>query len=182
MSKKETTFTVIKGAALIQKAITSIQNRGGKLDADIHIAGVSVLAHADAHGDTTLADKLVQAMPKGARKLALVEWMLAYGTVSLLDKVADREAVQAGRVFKMDRTKKYDEEGAIGESWVEFKPERDPLTAFDAQAAVASVLGRLTKAKRGHLAIKNRAEALAQALALVQALEEQEPQPEPTPL
>ena len=176
------TFGVIQGAALIQKAITSIQTRGGKLDHDIHVAGVSVLAHAAAHGDSTLADKLVQAMPKGARKLALVEWMLAYGQVSLLDKVADREAVQAGRVFKIDRTKRYDEAGAIAESWTEFKPERDPLTAFDAQAAVSAVLGRLTKAQKSHLTIKNRAEALAQAQALVAALSAEYAEPQEAPM
>lgn len=165
------TLKIIETAAAITKAITSIQTRGGKLDKDIHIAGVSVLAHAAKHGDTTLADKLVHAMPKGGRKLALVEWMLAYGNISKLDPKTDKAAIDAGRLFALDKAKKYNEAGAIAESWVEFKPEASVLTAFDAQAAVQSVLNRLNKANEGHIEIKGRAEALAQARALVAALE-----------
>lgn len=163
-------MNIIKSAALITKAIASIQNRGGKLDADIHVAGVSVLAHASEHGDTTLADKLVLAMPKGGRKLALVEWMLAYGQLAKLDPKADKDAIAAGRLFKLDRTKTHDEAGAIAESWVEFKPEVDVLTSFDAQAAVSYVVRRLKKATEGKLEIKGKAEALAEAQALVAAL------------
>lgn len=173
MSKTQSavaTMTLIKGATEIEKSLKSLYARGAKLDADIHRVGVSILAHASEHGDTTLADRLVTSLPKGSRKLALVEWMLAYGQVAKLDPKADKDAIAAGRLFKLDRSKKYDEAGAIAESWVEFKPEADVLTAFDAQAAVASVVKRLKKATEGKLEIKGRAEALAEAQALVAAL------------
>lgn len=159
---------IIKGAALIAKAILSISNRGAKLDGDIHLAGVSVLAHVTEHGDTTLADKLVQAMPKGSRKLALVEWMLAHGQVSVLDAKAAKET---GRVFAIDRAKTYDEAGAIATSWVEFRKEPEVSTAFDAGAAVAAVMKRLTAASKGGKAIEGKSEAIAQAKALLLALE-----------
>lgn len=161
---------LIKSAALITKAIASIRNRGAKLDKDIHIAAVSVLAHANQHGDSTLADKLVQAMPKGSRRLALVEYMLAFGELSVLDKKADVEAVAAGRVFKLDRSKKYDEAGAIATPWTEFKPEAAVVDAFDVQKAVAGVLARLQKASSDGKTLVGAAEALAQAKALVIAL------------
>lgn len=161
---------LIKGAAEINKAIASIQSRGSKLDKSIHVAGVSILAHASEHGDTTLADKLVQSMPKGARKLALVEWMLAFGQLAKLDKEADKDAIAAGRLFKLDKSRKLDVQGAIDTPWTEFKPEAAVLDAFDVQAAVASVMGRLTKAAAAGLTIKGKAEALAQAQALVAAL------------
>lgn len=154
----------------INKAIASIANRGAKLDGDIHRAGVSVLAHASEHGDTTLADALVHAMPKGGRKLALVEWMLAYGQLAKLDPKQDKDAITAGRLFKLDRTRKLDMESAMGKSWTEFKPEASVQTAFDAQAAVASVIARLTAASAKGLPIQHKAEALAQAQALVLAL------------
>ena len=164
---------IIKTAALITKAITSIAGRGKALDKDIHIAGVSVLAHANEHGDTTLADKLVQAMPKGARKLALVEWMLAYGQLAKLDPKLDKDAIAAGRLFKLDRSRTYNEAGAIETSWTEFKPEAAVHTAFDAQAAVTSLLARLNKAAADGLTIEGKAEALVKAQALVAALTEQ---------
>lgn len=161
---------IIKSAALIDKAISSIQLRGAKLDKDIHVAAVSVLAHAAEHGDTTLADKLVQAMPKGGRRLALVEYMLAFGSIAVLDKKADKEAIEAGRLFKLDRTKRYDEAGAVQTCWTDFKKEAAVLDAFDVQKAVASVLGRLKKATEEGKTVQGRAEALAEAQALVAAL------------
>lgn len=158
---------IIKGSAEINKAIASIANRGAKLDGDIHKAGVSVLAHATEHGDTTPADKLVQAMPKGGRKLALVEWMLAHGQLALMDKA---EAKATGRLFKLDRDRKLDVEGAIGTPWTEFKKEAAVHTAFDAQAAVASVLKRIKDAAKNGRDVKGKAEALADAEALVALL------------
>lgn len=158
-------------AATIQKAINSIKNRGAKLDADIQLCGLSVLTHAAKHGDSTLADQLVNAMPKGGRKLALVEWMLAFGTMRKLDPKTEREAIQAGRLFAHDKSRKLDAEGAAAKPWTEFKKEPDPLTAFDAGAAVASVLSRLKKASDAHITIQNRETALAEARALVAALE-----------
>ena len=161
---------IIKTAAEINKAIASIANRGAKLDGDIHRAGVSVLSHASEHGDSTLADKLVHAMPKGGRKLALVEWMLAHGQLAKLDPKADKEAIAAGRIFKIDRTRTLDLEGAIKDSWVTFKKEASVHTAFDAQAAVKSVLARLKQANAKGLTVENKAQALAEAQALVALL------------
>ncbi len=161
---------IIKAPADIKKAITSIANRGAKLDGDIHKAGVSVLAHASEHGDTTLADSLVHAMPKGGRRLALVEWMLAHSQLAKLDPKTDKEAIAAGRIFKLDRTRTLDIEGAIEASWVEFKKEAAVHTAFDAQAAVKSVLARLKAANAKGLTVENKAQALAEAQALVAVL------------
>ena len=168
---KGITMKLMTTAAEINKAITSIHGRGAKLDGDIHRTGVSVLAHASEHGDTTLADKLVHAMPKGGRKLALVEWMLAHGQLAKLDPKADKDAIAEGRLFKLDRSRKYDEEGAIATPWTEFKPEANVLTAFDVQAAVQSVLKRMQKAAANGLTIEHKAEALKEAQALVVLLQ-----------
>ena len=159
---------LIQGAAAINKAIASIQNRGAKLDGDIHLCGVSALAHASEHGDPSLCDKLVQAMPKGSRKLALVEWMLAHGQIVTLDA---KVAKETGRVFALDRTKVLDLDAAMAKSWVEFRKESAPATAFDAQKAVQSVLTRLNAASKAGVTVEHKAEALAQARALVAALE-----------
>ena len=163
---------LITGTAAIDKAITSIKNRGAKLDNDIQLAGLSVLAHTAEHGDTGVMDRLVHAMPKSARKLALVEWMLAYGRARKLDPKNKDEAaaIKEGRVFKFDKERKLDLEGAVEKPWHQFKPEASVSTAFDAQAAVASVLARLQKAAREGMSIEHKAEALAQAQALVVAL------------
>lgn len=177
-----TALKLITSAADINKAIASIANRGAKLDGDIQLAGLSVLAHATAHGDVTLADKLVAAMPKGSRKLALVEWMLAFGQLSLLDKKVDKDAIAAGRVFKFDKSKAHDQVGAVGKLWHEFRKEVAVQDAFDAQGAVRSVLQRLKAASSKGVEVKNCALALAEAMALVEALKAPAVQVEDAPL
>ena len=167
------TLQIIKGTASINKAIDSIKNRGAKLDSSIQLAGLSVLAHASEHGDTTCADRLILAMPKGARKLALVEWMLAYGQVRKLDPKNADEAIRikGGQTFAIDRSRTLDIDSAQGKAWHEFKPEAAIATAFDAQAAVAALIARLKKAQDSGMSIEHKTEALAQAKALVLALE-----------
>ena len=159
-------------AAEINKAIASIASRGKKLDADIQTAGLSILNHVQEHGDSTLADKLVLALPKGSRKLALTEWLLAFGKLRILDKtnVDDAARIGAGAIFAYDKTKSTDIESATAKSWYDFKPEPDVLTAFDAQRAVQAVLASLAKAHAGGLTIENRAHALEAAQKLVAAL------------
>jgi len=167
-------IVLIKGTALINKAIDSIKNRGAKLDSSIQQAGLSVLAHASEHGDTTCADRLVQAMPKGGRKLALVEWMLAYGQMRLLDKAKPDEAarMKEGAVFKLDREiRKLDMQAAEETMWHEFKKEAAVATAFDAQTAVAALLARMRGAAAKGLTIEHKEQALADAKALVHMLE-----------
>lgn len=161
---------LIKGATEIEKSLKLLFARGVKLDKDVHVVGVSVLAHASEHGDTTLADKLVLSLPKGSRKLALVEWMLAFGQLAKLDKVADKEAIANGRLFKLDRTRTLNLEEAADTPWTEFKPEAAVIDAFDVQAAVQSVMKRLTGAAAKGMTVKNREQALKDAQALVLAL------------
>ncbi len=173
MEKKQTAPTLIVGAAAIDKEIGLIAKAGAKFDNRVQAAGLSVLAHVDKTGDTTLADRLINAMPKGGRKLALAEWMLAYGRMRALsskDK-ADADAVKAGRVFQYMHDKSTDMQGATDTPWHEFRKEKAVSDAFDAQAAVKSLLDRLGKAAKDGKTIEHREAALEQARALVAVLE-----------
>lgn len=160
---------LIQGTAALDKAIASIKNRGAKLDNDIQNVGLSVMAHTAAHGDTSVMDRLVNAMPKSARKLALIEWMLAFGCARLLKKEDAEEALRMkeGAVFKFDKTRKLNLEGAQAKKWHEFKPEAAVATAFDAQAAVSNLLARMRSAAAKGMTVEHKAEALADAEALV---------------
>lgn len=158
--------------AALAKAIKSIAVRGQKLDHDIHVAGVSCLAHIAEHSNTTLLNDLVNALPKGARKHAFVEWALAYGTVSLLDKAldGDKDKIAKGQLFKLDRSKSFDQEQAIANAWWNFKPEADLLTAFDVHKAVAQLVKRVTKATKDGATLEGVQDALKQLKALEQQL------------
>lgn len=154
--------TLLVGTAAINKAIISIATRGKRLDADIQLAGLSVIAHVDQHGDTTLADKLVQAAPRGDARTALTSWLLAYSKMRLLSKDNEQEkaAIKEGRVFQLDKSRTTDMQGATEKAWHEFKKPTTPQDAFDAQAAVMGVIARLQSATSKGLTVKGRQEAL----------------------
>lgn len=148
---------IIVGTAAIDKAIKSIAGRGAKLDGDIQLAGLSVLAHIEAHGDTTLADRLYAAMPKGARRLALAEWMLAFGKVEALqaNNPEHKERLAAGQFFGFAKTKKTDMAGAEAMMWHEFKKEKALSETLDVQAAVQSLLKRIQTAQAKGVKLEN---------------------------
>lgn len=163
---------LITDNAALAKEIKSIKLRGQKLDQSIWVAGVSCLAHIAEHSNTTLLNDLVNALPKGARKHAFVEWALAYGSVRTLDRAnpADADKIAKGQVFALDRSKEYNEAGAIGNAWYTFKPEADLLTAFDVHKAVAQLVKRVTKASREGVSLEGVQDALKQLKALEQQL------------
>ena len=163
---------LITDNAALAKTIKSIATRGQKLDHDIHVAGVSCLHHIAEHSNTTMLNDLVNALPKGARKHAFVEWALAYGNVRVLDRSneADQDKIAKGQVFALDRSKQYDEAGAIANAWYNFKPEPDLLTAFDVHKAVAQLVKRVSKATKDGTALENIDDALKALESLKQSL------------
>lgn len=121
-------FTLIAGAKSINAAIESIQRRGKKLDKDIQIAALSAMQHHVEHGDVTLINRLVSAMPKGSRVNALRTFIDTFGAVRY-DTESKRFVHVKGKTFNI--------EAAMKVMWTEFKPESaytpitDPLKQFD---------------------------------------------------
>lgn len=121
---------LIKGTDAITKAINSIETRGKKLDQDIQIAACSIIGHIDEHGDVTLANTLINAMPKGSRVNALLDFINTFGKVSY---------DEAEKAFTFNRDKKTDLVGAVGIMWTEFKPEA-PYKPLDLQIMLQQLL------------------------------------------
>jgi len=74
--------TVIVETAKVKEIIVSIAGRGKRLDADIHKAGVSCMYHAQQHGDVTLMQNLIMALPKSARRKGFCAWVDAHMPVA----------------------------------------------------------------------------------------------------
>lgn len=129
-------LALIVGSADITKAIEGIQRRGRKLDTDIQQAALSCIAHAGQHGDITLCNRLLEALPKGARQRALIEWFLAFGNVAKNDaKGKDQPA------FVYDKTRTVDVDAGRETPWYEMGKQGDTLeAAFDLRARLASLL------------------------------------------
>lgn len=114
----------------IKAAIEDIRTTGKKLDNMIQVAAVSVIAHIEKHGDITLLNTLVDAMPKGSRVNALRDFLLTFGKVAYSEEQ---------RAFVYDRAAESDVQGAMAIMWTEFKPE-PAYEAFDLKGLLASVL------------------------------------------
>lgn len=119
-------------------AIEDIRATGKKLDDMIQVAACSVLGHLDAHGDITLVNTLVDAMPKGSRVNALRDFILNFGKVKFNDQ---------SKAFEYDRAAETDMVGAQATPWTDFKPEA-PYVAFDLKALIAGVLKKADAASK----------------------------------
>src|SRR5690554_6641958 len=60
-----------KEAGLIAKQATSLQER-------VHVAVLSALYHADAHGDSRPLARVVELLPDGIRQDRLIAWLGEY--------------------------------------------------------------------------------------------------------
>ncbi len=155
----KTAKALLTGAPAIQAAIKSITNRGAKLDADIQHCALSVLAHVDKHGNVTLINELYLGMPKGSRKAALAEWLMAFGKCKA-NEGADKKAVP----FLYDGSKKTDLVLAAEKPWFEFKLDKAPDEVFDFAKALQALLNKAGKANQDTLV---GGDLLAQVKALV---------------
>lgn len=131
------------GVQQINRAIDAIQVRGKELDEAIQITGLSILHHIEVCGDYTIFKRLFDAMPKGARKNALVEWACMFGKVQVnTDKKSAKDMP-----FLFNKFGKTDLEGAAAQPWYTFKQEKPPVEEFNLYAALANVRKQLAQAQ-----------------------------------
>jgi hypothetical protein len=119
-------------------AFKSIHTRGKKLDDDIWVAAVSAMAHHAKHGDVTIINQLVEAMPKGSRVNALREFIMAHGKVGF---DADNQ------IFTHDKEGVFDLDGAQEKSWTEYKPDPD-YKPVDALALVKALAKKISAERK----------------------------------
>ncbi len=70
---------------LIGRSINAIVGAGKKLDARIHATACAILSRANEHNDGSRINCLVNAMPKSARRKALVAWFHHYSNFRLVE-------------------------------------------------------------------------------------------------
>lgn len=174
---------LLKGAAIITKAIVSIQGRGKKLDADIQHAALSIIDHiaGPGSGDVSLAEQLVHALPKGSRKTALVTWFAKFGPMRELNPTvhpADKAKLEKNKDALFQYVKdKMNMAGGVELPWYDCKPEGPLLAYFDVDAAIAGLIKKLeaelegSKELRGMSKANDRMEALQAAIAKAAAKE-----------
>ena len=130
------TYKLLSGADAIGKAIDSIKSRGKKLDRDIQIAALSAMQHHVEHGVVTLINRLIDAMPSGARVNALREYIETFGGVRY-DADTKKMVHMRGKAFQLDDAMKI--------MWCDFKPEQAYKPIDDPLALIASLIKRFEK-------------------------------------
>jgi hypothetical protein len=133
--RKRKQMKIITEVKAIEASIKSIQTRGKSLAKDIHLVAVSCLAHIEKHGDITLLNRLVTALPSGWRSNAVKAWGEAFGKVNWDNKA---------KAFVYDKNKKTDLEGAIEISPEDFKPEPE-YKPMDLAADIAKLVKKASE-------------------------------------
>lgn len=135
---------------LVGKAIASIQARGKLLQRDIHVAAVSCLKHVELHGDVTLVNRLIDAVPDMTRKNVLRDWFCAFGKLT-----ADEKAKTL--VYNRDAVTMLAE--ATSTPFWSFKPE-PAWVPFNFDKMIKAVIAKADKAKAKGEAADPRVEKL----------------------
>lgn len=172
---------LIRNLPELNKAIARIKTAGKKLDDTIQLVGLSCLQYAEDHGQVTPASDLFKALPKGARRNALAEWMVAYGKITVKTTAEIQQwAAEKGKdkaeapVFNYAKDKATDLAEAEAKPWYEFRPERPVQEVFDAQQAAQALLKRIQRAKtqaaEGTLKLEHEKEAADTCLMILDAL------------
>lgn len=133
----------------IERNIAFIAKAGAKLDKLIQSTAEAVMLHSHQHREVSLVCKLYNALPKGARHVAMAEWMMAFCPV-----VANTDDSTKGErpfVFNDDKCKAGDDlvslaAAAGGSPWFEMRKSPTPDEVFDVKAAIMALLRKAKKA------------------------------------
>lgn len=145
----------------ILTAIQHIAITGKGLDDAVQSVGLDVLQHVELHGEVSLANKLLKALPKGARAKALADWFNRFGKITVnTDRTTAKEFPLV--YCKEGQTNL---EGAAGMPWYKCKQDKPLAVEFDFAGQLMSLLKRANEAASKGLEVKG-ADVLAKLNAL----------------
>ncbi len=141
----------------IQARIGKIGRAIATLTKDVQETAVEITFHALAHGDVTLADELISALGKVARRQSLLAWFEKHGPFVFLSSTKkfglDKE--RAKELRKADPKELREKLMAL--PWQEAQPEPELASTLDCSEAVDKFLKRLHKqVQEGTMEIRNR--------------------------
>lgn len=113
-----------------KQLIASIAGRAASVQTDIHQAACSCLDHVRAHGDTTGAVALMNALPRGQRVKSLGFWFKHFSSSKLvmnLDKASGMWNASLSKTRQKDGSD-FNIEAAVGTTYADLTTERDPVS------------------------------------------------------
>jgi hypothetical protein len=142
---------IITESAALSTLIAAIGKASAKLDKDIQAALVGVTFQAIKHGNTKPVNELFTILGKGVRRTAVAGWLSTYAPLTLTEGDAKTESP-----FTLDKDRRAELleqiDGhlttALGDNWVDFKPEADPLAVFDVRKQIEGLLKKVAAANK----------------------------------
>ena len=140
-------------ASQIKSNITTLRDAGRTIVSLTHECASSVVGHALAHGDVTLADGLLAAVGNGARKSAIVKFLETFGPFRY-DTKKGTFGIQKGKKLEMlaEHSANWwadnlttlnpeivDDNGAAVARWDEYTPEKI-RSMYDVDAQILSII------------------------------------------
>lgn len=119
-------FTLMSQADVV-KAIPVLSADAAQIQERIHVIACSTLDHVRAHGDTTGAVSLCNALPKGQRVKALGAWFKHFSNGKLV-MVYDKKAGWSAKLSKGRTDADFDVTKAMETTFADLTEERDPVS------------------------------------------------------
>lgn len=132
------TIKLLTNTTDIEKAITSVSNRGKKWQKDVQVVALSALNHSIQHNDPIYINRLVEAMPNGSRNNSLRAWFEMFGNV-------EYNTESKMFVYSRARKDKHNLDGAIDTPWYEATKEAE-YKPFNLDTEASRLCNKMIKA------------------------------------
>lgn len=133
---------LIVEAAELDKMIVGVKTSGVRFDALVQRAAVQCVAQSILHGNTTPANALYEALPKGSRRDSLVAWFEKYGNFAWMK--GERKLAYFKAKSAADWTDEYAAEVAAS-MWTTGTKPAEPKSVYDMEEEVSKFLDRMGK-------------------------------------
>lgn len=118
-------------------------------NAKVQSLAITAVGYSILHGDVRPATTLVEELPKGLRKDALVKWLEVNGCLAWSKEGKKFLHYKSGVVF--------DEKKLAAALWYDAKKEKEPESVYDVAEMFDKFMDRVNKlAKDGNLEVKNK--------------------------
>ena len=144
----------------IASRVARIVRVAGKVDAELHVVLCSILDHTREHGDYTAILPLLNGLPNGVRKQAIVAWVSHFTNKKLIARLDNKSKEWVCELAKERADSDFDIVGAMAVTYGDFTKEPEPTTL-----TVALLIKMLEKKATDNTANKDGSPKVAPAAA-----------------
>lgn len=112
----------------IGSKVARIVRVAGKVDAELHVVLCSIMDHTREHGDYTAILPLMDGLPNGQRKQAIVAWLSHFTNKKMIARLDSKSKAWVIELAKDRTDADFDMIGAMAVTFGDFTKEPEPTT------------------------------------------------------